>query len=61
MPAPGAVITATQPAHTRSQVTSTLRAGKRSATGASRVPPTAYGKKPSAKVSALSRGERVRS
>ncbi len=56
---PGQTMAAAQPAHSRSQATRTRRAGWRSASGASRVPPRAYGRKPRAKVSALSRGEPV--
>ncbi len=61
MEAPGVTISATHPAHTRSHTTSTRRGGKRSATPAIRVPPTTYGRKPSANVSALISGEPVSS
>ena len=50
---PGSTMAATHTAQTRSQPTSTRRAGYRSATGASRAPPRAYGRNPSAKVRAL--------
>lgn len=56
---PGATIPAAAGAHSRSQPTSTRRAGYRSATADSSVPPTTYGSSPSAKVRALSNGEAV--
>lgn len=56
---PGITIPAAHSAHSRSQTTSTRRGGKRSAIPPSRVPLSAYGTKPSAKVSAVSSGDPV--
>ncbi|BCJ30219.1 hypothetical protein Asera_43270 [Actinocatenispora sera] len=56
---PGTTRPAAPAAHSRSQPTSTRRVGKRSAIDDSRVPPSAYGSSPSARLSALSSGDPV--